>query len=70
MTGSRSDFMLIQNSYTPTGWAPIRYKPRDEFFRMSDQPYSGQWNNDYKFHSRSLHVEKAGRSGSAARSDT
>lgn len=42
-----SDFMLIQNSYTPTGWAPIRYKPRDEFFRMSDQPYSGQWTNDY-----------------------
>jgi hypothetical protein len=42
-----SDFMLIASQNTPTGWSPIRYKPRDEFFRMSSRPYSGMWTNTY-----------------------
>jgi hypothetical protein len=35
-----SDLMLIAAG-TPTGWAPIRYKPRDEFFRLNQLPYTG-----------------------------
>ncbi len=31
-----SDFMLM-SANTPTGWFPIRYKPRDQFFR-TDNP--------------------------------
>jgi hypothetical protein len=31
-----SDFLLIANSAMPTGWSPIRYRPRDEFFRLTD----------------------------------
>jgi hypothetical protein len=42
-----SDLMLIASQNTPTGWSPIRYKPRDEFFRMSNRPYSGMWTNTY-----------------------
>jgi hypothetical protein len=36
----QSDFMLIQSGTTPTRWKPIRYKPRDEFFRLPDTPYA------------------------------
>jgi hypothetical protein len=28
-----SELMLIQTTGAPTGWTPIRYQPRDEFFR-------------------------------------
>ena len=30
----QSDFLLIASGSTPTGWCPLRYKPRDEFFRL------------------------------------
>jgi hypothetical protein len=36
----QSDFMRIQSGTTPTSWRPIRYKPRDEFFRLPDTPYA------------------------------
>jgi hypothetical protein len=36
----QSDFMLIASGSTPTSWKPIRYKPRDEFFRLPDTPYA------------------------------
>ena len=38
-----TDFMLIANPTTPTGWSPINYKPRDEFFRLPNTPYAGTW---------------------------
>ena len=34
------DFVRIACSAVPTGFVPIVYKPRDEFFRMGDSPYS------------------------------
>lgn len=36
------DFVRIA-ACTPTGFVPINYKPRDEFFRLSDLPYSGPY---------------------------
>lgn len=36
------DFIKIANNTTPTGWIPIRYRPRDEFFRLPNMPYSGR----------------------------
>ena len=30
----QSDLVLIASANAPTGWCPIRYKPRDEFFRL------------------------------------
>jgi hypothetical protein len=38
-----SDFMLIASKQTPTGWLPIRYMPRDQYFRLSAVPYSGSY---------------------------
>jgi hypothetical protein len=38
-----TDLMLIANPTTPTGWSPINYKPRDEFFRLPNTPYAGTW---------------------------
>jgi hypothetical protein len=35
-----SDFMLIANTSTPSQWYPIRYLPRDQFFRLPVSPYS------------------------------
>jgi hypothetical protein len=35
-----SDLMLIQNPNQPTGWGPIHYMPRDEFFRRPATPSS------------------------------
>lgn len=37
-----SDLTLIQNVNAPTGWSPIHYQPRDEFFRSRNTPYSTQ----------------------------
>jgi hypothetical protein len=31
------DFVSIANDNGPSGWVPIRYKSRDEFFNLSDQ---------------------------------
>lgn len=42
-----SDLMLIGNALTPTTWAPIRYRPRDEFFRLPATPYSGTYFANY-----------------------
>lgn len=42
-----SDLMLIGNSPSPTGWMPINYKPRDEFFRLPAAPYSGTYLSNY-----------------------
>jgi hypothetical protein len=41
-----SDLMLI-GGISPTGWVPIRYKPRDEFFRLPATPYSGTYFANY-----------------------
>jgi hypothetical protein len=38
-----SDFMLIGSSTTSSGWRPIRYIPRDAFFRLPNQPYTGSY---------------------------
>jgi hypothetical protein len=42
-----SDLMLIGNSPSPTGWTPIRYMPRDVFFRIPATPYSGTYLQNY-----------------------
>lgn len=46
------DFVRIADATTPTGFVPITYKPRDEFFRLSSQPYSGNtpstWLSTYR----------------------
>lgn len=46
------DLVRITDTYTPTGMIPIHYQPRDEFFRLSDQPYSGttpsNWNSTFR----------------------
>lgn len=46
-----ADFVKIANATTPTGWSPIRYKPRDEFFRLPSMAYSG--GQPENFHSTS-----------------
>lgn len=38
-----SDFMQIASSDAPTGWRPLYYKPRDEFFRLGTLPYSSAY---------------------------
>jgi hypothetical protein len=38
-----SDLMMIATDQTPTGWRPINYKPRDEYFRLASTPYSGTY---------------------------
>ena len=30
----------MASAYAVTGFRPLTYKPRDEFFRMGDSPYS------------------------------
>jgi hypothetical protein len=42
-----SDFMLIASGTTPSGWYPIRYEPRDTFFKLPLSPYSDSytWNS-------------------------
>jgi hypothetical protein len=42
-----SDLMLIAAD-TSTGWTPIRYMPRDQFFRLSNTPYAGPLNQNYQ----------------------
>lgn len=34
------DLVRLQNGYTPTGFIPINYIPRDQFFRLPTQPYA------------------------------
>ena len=38
-----SDLMMIASNQTPTGWRPITYTPRDEYFRLPSTPYSGAY---------------------------
>jgi hypothetical protein len=38
-----TDFMLIQSAQTPTQWYPIRYIPRDEFYRLPQTTYSSTY---------------------------
>lgn len=35
-----SDLTLIANVNAPTGWSPIHYLPRDEFYRTPNTPYA------------------------------
>jgi hypothetical protein len=35
-----SDFLLIASDAVPSGWRPIRYMPRDKFFKLPVQPYT------------------------------
>ena len=35
------DLVLMATDQVQSGWFPLRYKPRDEFFRLPDSPYSG-----------------------------
>jgi hypothetical protein len=37
------DLLLMANDATPTGWIPVTYKARDEFFRIPATPYSGTY---------------------------
>jgi hypothetical protein len=50
----RSDLMLVQSGLTPTGMKPIRYKPRDEFFRLPSTPYASasvpNYNSTYGYY--------------------
>jgi hypothetical protein len=41
------DLLLLANSSTPTGWVPVTYKARDEFFRIPATPYSGTYVQNY-----------------------
>jgi hypothetical protein len=43
-----SEFMLMANAVTPTGWAPIRYKSRDEFFRLPNTLHTGNTSYEYQ----------------------
>jgi hypothetical protein len=38
-----TDLILMANEATPTGWIPLTYKARDEFFRIPATPYSGTY---------------------------
>lgn len=42
-----SDFMLIESDNAPQGWMPIRYKPKDQFFREPNVPIfpAGSWHS-------------------------
>jgi hypothetical protein len=48
------DLVRIQNGCVPDGFAPIRYLPRDDFFRLQDVPYSSAYvataNSTYGFY--------------------
>lgn len=48
------DLVRIQNDCVPDGFMPIRYKPRDEFFKLRDAPYSASYwatqNSTYGFY--------------------
>ena len=50
----QADFMLIASTGTPTGWYPIHYKARDEFFKQPATPASGNYhpspNTTYGFY--------------------
>ena len=37
------DMLWIASGSTPTGWWPLRYLPRDEFFRFSAMPYASTY---------------------------
>jgi hypothetical protein len=41
------DLLLMASQSTPTGWVPLTYKARDEFFRLPAQPYSGTYVQNY-----------------------
>jgi hypothetical protein len=43
-----SDFMLIASGTTPSGWRPIRYEPRDKFFKLPVTPYGQSYNANSK----------------------
>jgi hypothetical protein len=42
-----TDLLLMASGSTPTGWIPLTYKARDEFFRLPAQPYSGTYVQNY-----------------------
>ena len=46
--------MLVQSGTTPTGWKPIHYKPRDEFYRLPSTPYASasvpNYNSTYGYY--------------------
>jgi hypothetical protein len=42
-----TDLLLMASASTPTGWVPITYKARDEFFRIPATPYSGTYVQNY-----------------------
>jgi hypothetical protein len=48
----QSDLMLIASNNTPTGWYPIHYKARDEFFRQPNTltQYNYAWNTTSGFY--------------------
>jgi hypothetical protein len=42
-----TDLLLMASASTPTGWVPLTYKARDEFFRLPATPYSGTYVQNY-----------------------
>jgi hypothetical protein len=42
-----TDLLLMASASTPTGWIPLTYKARDEFFRIPATPYSGTYVQNY-----------------------
>jgi hypothetical protein len=41
------DMLWVANTAAPLGWMPLRYKARDEFFRIPASPYSGTYVQNY-----------------------
>ena len=37
------DFILVASSNSPSGWIPIRYKPRDEFYRLPQNAWTANY---------------------------
>lgn len=41
------DLLMISSPNAPSGWQPLRYKARDEFFRLPATPFSGTYLQNY-----------------------
>ena len=56
------DLVLFADATLASGWRPLRYLPRDEFFRWPDAPYVGypeQWSNTlgkYTIQGRQIYI--------------
>jgi hypothetical protein len=49
------DLVQIQDNCAPTGFRPVRYKPRDEFFRQPDVSRAGRPVQNYTIEGRQIY---------------